>query len=466
MGDPEKRKEPLLLEDVKPITQTPDVPSHPPQIRKPTPVDRLWNKVKQAWATRNPITPKHPDPPYFRDIISILVGVFCGLFFLNVIQMKWQPSAFIYLCVLVGAIYLFLRHLAPHRSMTYRTLVSFLIILLGGGLGWFGTRQQYIKEHTIPESEQRLQKRFDLLDNKNARMEAFIGSFLTDSNASDAKKSLVVNFEQLELSSIHQRLVQQKKIISESPETYQQLKDFEANQRALDQNHEQQEALNKTKEEIKIREEQRQAINQKAVDDDRLGRQTAIRQRELTGRCLTLFEYVINSLFKRLTVFGNETKDRVIFDFRDFPSANNSSFVSDGTITGGTNFIGLAANAEWKFNLIAEPMRTVSVTMRNQEMRTYIAPKFSVFSRNDSSVLSIQPIRTEQARLMVEYGRDMEWPSNFDLLQISVQTNSVIALQYSTPFLNCETNVNDALRLLIMDQDLKFPLLPLPIKNK
>ena len=67
---------------------------------------------------------------------------------------------------------------------------------------------------------------------------------------------------------------------------------------------------------------------------------------------------------------------------------------------------------------------------------------------------------------MVEYGRDMEWPSNFDLLQISVQTNSVIALQYSTPFLNCETNVNDALRLLIMDQDLKFPLLPLPIKNK
>lgn len=61
--------------------------------------------------------------------------------------MNWIISIAIYFGLLILAIWSFLSHAAPHRGVNYRLFGVLIYIILLSGMGYYGTKHQYIRDH-------------------------------------------------------------------------------------------------------------------------------------------------------------------------------------------------------------------------------------------------------------------------------------------------------------------------------
>ncbi|MGA3284980.1 MAG: hypothetical protein ABSD57_11050 [Verrucomicrobiota bacterium] len=115
----------------------------------------------------------------------------------------------------------------------------------------------------------------------------------------------------------------------------------------------QQEALEKAK---RARQEALEKAQQEALDNEQkqLAQQEVLRrEKHITDQCLSVFNYVITTLYTTLVGVAKDTGDKVTFDFSSIPSVYESSFVSGGRIVGGTNSIRLGTNSAWNFEISA-----------------------------------------------------------------------------------------------------------------
>jgi hypothetical protein len=88
-----------------------------------------------------------PDFAKYQGILGLVVGLAFTLYLADGGELNWKISIFIYLAILVFAIWSFLTHAAPHWSVSRRVGGVIIYVLLIGGMGFYGSRKQYQLEH-------------------------------------------------------------------------------------------------------------------------------------------------------------------------------------------------------------------------------------------------------------------------------------------------------------------------------
>jgi hypothetical protein len=167
-----------------------------------------------------------------------------------------------------------------------------------------------------------------------------------------------------------------------------------------------------------------------------------------------------------LSSLSKDTGDKISFNFQSFPTVYDSSLVSEGTITNGTNVIRLGTNVGWAFKIITAAQRIITnpptQTLHLWVPPTYIFEKLSivVLAKAGESTFSIQPF--------VLFGpADYEMPglqnphfmpTNYESFTICLSTNSVLVTNHQVSFSGYETGIDEALNLLLESQDAQFPL--------
>ena len=415
-----------------------------------------------------PKQPRKPDYGLFLALISLFAGVLIPILQMNGVEINWGWSAVAYSGIILGFVWTFLSHAAPHRGKVFKVLGSLAIVAVLLPLAATGIRRQYHKEHSPPPTP-------PTDTNVVAAVKSVGGS------VSDLKSQLATNSdprlaalasEQKDIMQIGNELQKKHELLNFSGVNLNTLRAERDNELAQQTNQNEKEAIQQQIDAIKNQQKEQQ---QKEIQQEQKRQADKIRLEKVKSidqPILSIFDNVICRLDKMLDGIASQAGEKRFSDLSGgTPTIYSSDLVKDGRIIVGTNSISIGTNSAWDFEISTaiEPAHLDFLPGFNpppdQIIQWAHKPSLIIASRtkDGESILTIKPsleFRGEmRSRVFNVKNSNTSDPDEFiDNVSITLTVPNGLNYNAAAPYDNYTNEIDAALRRLIESQDQQVPL--------